>query len=516
MPAQRHHTPRLVTALAASTLLATVGACSGTQKHSHAEAGEPGIRPGSPPTNAYQTFDVVWSTVDTQHFDPEHNGVDWQAVRDRYRPHVEETRSQDELRMLLQQMLSELGQSHFVIIPERMSEKEDSTQTASAGPDETTSQTTGQGEDPASGTSEASATTQTAKEPEDPTAGGTGSTGLRLGWVQGEATVVAVEPGSSAHEHGIEPGWRVLTIDDYDPNLRYAAIVQTAEETGSNIAIGQAEMVLDSSGRGSAGESLAMKLIDIDGASHQVTLESVAPEGMPVKFGNLPEMVTEFDAHWLAPEAFQRMGIAIDQDDPPRIGCIRFNVWMFPVMMPFAEAVDTFRDADGIVIDLRGNPGGVGGLAMGIAGHFIDEKVSLGAMTMRDSELNFNVNPQRATMDGRLVEPYAGPLAILVDPATGSTSEIFGAGVQQLGRARIFGRNSMGAALPAHTLRLPSGDVFMYAVANFIGPAGESIESVGVVPDEHVQLTRDRLATEHDPDLKAASDWILSQQSNEH
>ena len=56
----------------------------------------------------------------------------------------------------------------------------------------------------------------------------------------------------------------------------------------------------------------------------------------------------------------------------------------------------------------------------------------------------------------------------------------------------------------------------MYAVANFIGPAGESIESVGVVPDEHVILTQERLATEHDPDLKAATDWILTHQPDEH
>ena len=56
----------------------------------------------------------------------------------------------------------------------------------------------------------------------------------------------------------------------------------------------------------------------------------------------------------------------------------------------------------------------------------------------------------------------------------------------------------------------------MYAVANFIGPAGTSIEGTGVVPDEHVILTQERLASEWDPDLKAATTWILEHQTHEH
>ena len=496
-PTQRSTTSRC-SQLALVAMFSILGACSNSPKTTPDTSSINGGAPGSPPPHAYQTFDVVWSTVDERHFDPDHNGVDWQRVREQYRPKIEDTRSEADVRMVLRRMLGELEQSHFVIFQESTSDDDiDTIESDASDNDDIQLTKTDAAENPAASS-------------------GPGTSGLRLGWVQGNAMVLAVQPGSVACEGGVKPGWQVATMRGRDPKERFASILKAAEETNSNMATAQAQMVLDQSAQGMTGQSYAFEFIDLEGADQAMELVMDAPEGTPVKFGNLPEMTTEFESYWLDAKKLEEMGLTIDQDNPPRIGYIRFNVWMFPIMMPVAEAVDEFRDAEGIIIDLRGNPGGVGGLAMGVAGHFIDDEASLGAMKMRDSELTFVVNPQRATMDGRIVEPFSGPLAILVDPGTASTSEVFGAGVQQLGRARVFGRNSMGAALPAHTAKLPNGDVFMYAVANFIGPAGESLEGTGVVPDEHVVLTQDRLADEKDPDLKAATTWILKHQSHEH
>lgn len=483
--------------------MATLGACSGPGTTTSSHTSTTRDSPGSPPPNAYKTFDVVWSTVDQRHFDPDHNGVDWVAIREEYRPKIEETRSDAEVRSVLQQMLSELGQSHFVIIPESISDSSDSEDREpieAASPE----QSTAKGDDvQEEDDSEATAST------------GPGSSGMRLGWVNGEATVLAVKSDSPAANHGIEPGWTLVKFKGQDPKQRFASILEVVQETNSNMATAQAEMSIDSWSHGTAGESKTYEFLDLNGQHQEIDIAYEETTGVPVKFGLLPEMPVEFESAWLGPEQLKQLGLKFDEANPPRIGYIRFNVWMFPIMTPVSDAVDTFRDADGIVIDLRGNPGGLGGLAMGVAGHFINEEVSLGTMKMRDAELTFTVNPQRATMDGRLVEPFAGPVAILVDPGTASTSEVFGAGIQQLGRARVFGRNSMGAALPAHTVVLPSGDVFMFAVANFIGPGGKSIETMGVVPDETVVLTRERLAEEWDPDLKAATSWISLSQDDE-
>ncbi len=156
---------------------------------------------------------------------------------------------------------------------------------------------------------------------------------------------------------------------------------------------------------------------------------------------------------------------------------------------------------DGFIVDLRGNPGGIGIMAMGMAGWFIaqpDQK--LGTLFMRDTKLNFVVNPRAAT--------FAGPLAILVDGTSASTAEIMAEGLKDLGRARIFGTHTAGAALPSVFEKLPDGDGFQYAIANYISEGGKPLEGLGVTPDVEKPISREALLAGQDPARDAAVAWI--------
>src|SRR5690349_14851133 len=64
-----------------------------------------------------KTFEIVWKTVNEKHFDPNFNGVDWNAVHQKYAPLVAATKTDDELYPILSNMLKELKESHFAIIP---------------------------------------------------------------------------------------------------------------------------------------------------------------------------------------------------------------------------------------------------------------------------------------------------------------------------------------------------------------------------------------------------------------
>ena len=99
----------------------------------------------------------------------------------------------------------------------------------------------------------------------------------------------------------------------------------------------------------------------------------------------------------------------------------------------------------------------------------------LGEMETRDSTLKFIIFPR--------AETYAGPLAILVDDRSASTTEILAAGLQDLHRARIFGVRTAGAALPSDIVRLPNGDGFQYPQALYVSANGEVLEGAGVTPD---------------------------------
>jgi carboxyl-terminal processing protease len=127
---------------------------------------------------------------------------------------------------------------------------------------------------------------------------------------------------------------------------------------------------------------------------------------------------------------------------------------------------------------------------------------------MRGTALEFRANPRRSTSDGRRVEPFSGPLVILVDEQTASASECFAGAMQSLGRARIIGAQTMGQALPASTRVRTNGDVLMYAVGDFTTSTGRRLEGAGVVPDEIVPLSRRALAAGDDEPLTRALAWI--------
>jgi carboxyl-terminal processing protease len=219
--------------------------------------------------------------------------------------------------------------------------------------------------------------------------------------------------------------------------------------------------------------------------------------GVPVQFSNLPPMRVRVE-QWMAKTPAGR-----------GVGVIGFNLWMAQINGPVASAVDTFRGADGLIFDLRGNPGGLAAMIDGVAGHILDRADLLGTMRMRHApQLKFVVNPRTATIDGRAVKPYGGPVAILVDEMTASASECFAGGLQDLGRARIFGRTSMGQALPASTRRLANGDVLEYVVGDFVTSKGRSLEGSGVVPDEIQPLSIASLKAGNDDPMRAALAWI--------
>jgi len=191
-----------------------------------------------------------------------------------------------------------------------------------------------------------------------------------------------------------------------------------------------------------------------------------------------------------------------------KAGVIAFNVWMAAVDARFQHAMDQFRAADGIVIDLRGNPGGLAAMIMGLSGHFLSERLTLGVMKTKDSELRFVANPRLVDAAGARVAPFRGPLAILVDGLSASASECFAGGLQSLGRARVFGQPSMGQALPALFDTLANGDVLIHAWGDFVTGTGVRLEGRGVVPDEIVPATRADLLAGRDRPLEAALAWI--------
>jgi carboxyl-terminal processing protease len=396
-----------------------------------------------------ETFDAAWTIIRDTHFDPNLNGLDWNAVKAELRPRAAAARDAGELRTVIREMLGRLGQSHFTIIP-------------------------------GSADSRSKAIADMSGDP-----------GVDVRLVGDAMVVTSVEPQSSAQAAGVKPGWKVLAFAGTPLGPLIAELpaeARTRQVEGWRIA--QERL------RGAPGSNVRVTFEDEGGRSRDVALARQTESGQPVTVGHLPTMYVRVES-----ERRQLAGGGT-------AGIIRFNVWMAAVDREFQKAMDSLRDADGIVIDLRGNPGGLAAMLMGISGHFLDERKVLGTMKTRETELRFVANPRRVSAAGDRVQPFAGPVAILVDAMTGSASECFAGGMQGIKRARVFGQVTMGQALPALFDKLPNGDVLIHAYGDFVAADGTRLEGRGVVPDEIVPLTREELASGRDLTLEAALRWV--------
>ncbi len=402
---------------------------------------------------AAETFDAVWRIVRDSHFDKTLNGVDWNAAGAELRPKAAAARTVGELRAVLRDMLGRLGQSHFTVLP---------------------------------------ATTDNATEvPRD--LGGTPGFDVRL--VGKDLLVTEVDAGGGGAAAGVRTGWKLRSIDGALVSTLIASLPETLEPRLLQV---EAWRLAHLRLRGPSGSPAAVSFEDGSGAVVQVSVDRRLETGQPVTVGNLPTMFVRVRSDRVETPAGRLAGV------------IGFNVWMTAVDPLFQKAVDEFRQSDGIVIDLRGNPGGLAAMLMGLSGHFIDERKTLGVMKTRDNELRFVVNPRRVDARGERVQPFAGPVAILVDALSGSASECFAGGMQSLGRVRVFGQRSMGQALPALFARLPNGDVLIHAYGDFVTADGTRLEGRGVLPDEPVALDRAELLAGRDRTLEAALAWFDS------
>jgi carboxyl-terminal processing protease len=404
---------------------------------------------------ALATFDSLWAKVNETYVDTAFVAGKWVEVRNILRPRAAAITGRKGLDSLIAEALKNIPDSHFYVIPSRAAASD------SQG---------GRGD-------------------------GRGTAGLAIRMVGDEAVVWRVEPDGPAAKAGITAGQKVLKVGDKDVAQSVARMREMPAQ-GKQRAVSDMLHKLNGGLSASIGDTVSVTIAD--GARRVVKRLVAAPAtGRVSQFGNLPPLAVVVTAKRVPLQA--RPGCA---------GVIAFNIWLPELSGDLERAVDSVKTCSGIVLDLRGNPGGVGAMVMGFGGYFVDSTLSLGTMKTRQVTLNFVINPRRARTDGSQLTPFTGPVAIIVDPMTASTSEIFATGMQRIGRARVFGERSAGAALPALMERLPSGDVFVHAVADFTDPDGKRVEGTGVTPDEIVTLSEQALREGRDTALEAALRWM--------
>ena len=184
------------------------------------------------------------------------------------------------------------------------------------------------------------------------------------------------------------------------------------------------------------------------------------------------------------------------------IGYVRFNHWAEPVDTKFIGALASMRDVCGLVIDLRGNPGGFLSVVHTVTKHLLSEKTLVSSWKFRNRKVDYSFDSTR--------DAYHGPLVVLIDARSTSSSEYFAGSMQTVNRAVIVGERSPGYLLIANWKKLLNGASFMYAFAQPIMPDGKVIEGNGVKPDIEIRLDRKALLEGIDTQLEAAVNYLTS------
>jgi carboxyl-terminal processing protease len=390
-----------------------------------------------------EIFDAVWQTVNDNYFDPTFGGRDWQAIGDAYRQKLAAVQDDRAFWVdVLNAMLFELGVSHIAALPPELANQM------------------------------------------DPITFSSGSLGMDVRLLDGQPVITSVVEGSPAARAGLRPGFVLTAVDGRTSDDIAADAAHTPPNNERN-RLGNVEQALRTLLYGELGKEVVVEYLDAAGRPQRAAMQfarrlsSTCAQFDP----NLPPACTEFAMRRLA----------------GGIGYLRFSGFLPTALDDVLQAIEELHDAPALLIDLRGNPGGVFFVRKAIASQLVGQRTLFMRYQLRDEV-------QEAYLDF-VASPYPGLVVILVDELSASSSEEFAGSLQALGRATVVGSQTPGRCLVSNVVQLPSGAILSYPYGQSQTPDGRVLEGNGVVPDVEVALDRDLLLQGMDSQLAAAIDY---------
>ena len=169
-------------------------------------------------------------------------------------------------------------------------------------------------------------------------------------------------------------------------------------------------------------------------------------------------------------------------DDVAHIIITQFDENTSDDLSPVIDAINDNPDIIGIVLDLRGNSGGLLDTVIGVASHFITSGIIVEVKSNTDTVATYDADKSiKATTDL--------PMVVLVDSYSASGSEVLAGALQDYDRAVIAGTTTYGKGSVDLLYELQDGSGLYLTVARWITPNGRIIEGEGIEPDISLDIT---------------------------
>ena len=261
--------------------------------------------------------------------------------------------------------------------------------------------------------------------------------GVQIGAVEGSKLITVIAPikGSPAEAAGLKSGDKIVSVDgvEYTVDEMDEAVKHIKGDKGTTVTLG-----IMSEGDG--------RVRDVKITRDEIHMESVITGSI----GDIAYIgLTQFEEN------------TVDE---------------------FTEAMKAAAGKKGLILDLRGNPGGILEAAVGISDQLLPEADIVSAKDNRDKEVFHYTSDE---------ESWNKPIVVLVNGGSASASEIVAGALKDNKAATLVGEKTYGKGVVQTLVPLPGGGGIKLTTSEYFTPSGVSIQDKGIEPDVKVSLPED-------------------------
>ncbi len=394
-----------------------------------------------------EILDAVSRTLDERYYDPTFGGKDWKGIQNRYRSVVLGAETQELFYQKLNEMLFQLEVSHLCVIPK------DHPEWIGA-----------------------------------PSLSSDGGVGIEARIIDDKAVITRIKAGSPAFRQRLRPGMIIESINGKTlADLRREVLSKNSASPLDRRLLLAQELLQQF--YGPSGTRVTIVCKEAGGKEIEATMKREPRPGRVQFAEGIPPTFIEFEARRIGSD----------------YGYIRFNIFHPALEDRLLAAVGSMQGTKGLVIDLRGNTGGVFGVRLSLAERMISKRSLCWKYRRRTETQTVYLEPTD--------QPYTKPLVIITDVLSCSSAEEFPGALQAMGRAVVVGERTPGMVLTADIVALPGGDTLVYPNGETMTSDGTVLEGRGVIPDIKAQHTAKALSQGRDLPLEAALRYLRSKRN---
>lgn len=294
-----------------------------------------------------------------------------------------------------------------------------------------------------------------------------GGVGIQLGYKDKTLAVMTPLPKTPAEKAGLIAGDLILKIIDKKKNI---------DRDTTGISLSEAVELI----RGEIGTEVTLKIFrEGKDEAFDVTL----------KRDNI--VVASLELEWI-------------EKDGKKVAWVKLYKFSEQVYSDWPAMVDKIvaERHDGVVLDLRNNPGGYLQASVLVGSDFIDDGVITTQKSSNGREEKYYVDKNRRKL-------LSENLVVLVNGGSASAAEILAGALKEYGRGKLVGEKTFGKGTVQQPQDFPDGSGLHVTVAKWLLPNGKNIHKEGVTPDVEVKFVRDEKDLKKDNQLDRAVEELL-------